>query len=374
MIRDVVDRGDLGARALPEVEGEVRRLFEARRLRAVAYGEPFATLWDAAGECVLGGKMLRPGLLLGAFDAIAADGEAQAGRPAAVRIAAGVELLHYAFLLHDDVIDGDLVRRGRPNLVGTILNQRDAAAPDLDQAACDGAGPGRRHWATTSGMLVGDMLLSDAHQVFARERLPTGARERLLELLDQVITASIVGEHLDVGLSDGMVPPELATTMLMTELKTAAYTFELPLRAAAILARSTPEVERLSAEAGRHLGVAFQLQDDLLSVFGRAEEHGKDPFSDLRERKETAIIAFARSTASWERIDAALARPVLGDEDARHVRALLVECGAERFTRSLVADEILASRELLASSAGLLPPDLLRFLADLTVSIEERRS
>lgn len=374
MMSGIVTTGFLDTVRQDEIEREIGGLLEARALRAAAYGDRFAELWSVALGCVLGGKLLRPRLLLGAFDALApTTGQDAVAREAALRIAAGVELLHYSFLLHDDVIDGDLLRRGRPNLIGTVLRERDPAAFD-SQARRDGdASPADLHWASTSGILMGDLLLSAAHQVFAREALPEPIRLRLLQLLDHTITESVAGEHLDVALSDGVVSSDLDTVLRMSRFKTATYTFELPLQAAAILAGAAPSTEDAIGAIGRHLGVAFQLQDDLLSTFGCAAEHGKDAFSDLREGKETAIIAYARMTSAWAGIEPVFGDPRLSEESGASVRELLVECGAEGFIRSLIEEQLRASSELVSSPGSAVPGALAGFFAHVAEAIEERR-
>ncbi|PRI11357.1 polyprenyl synthetase family protein [Leucobacter massiliensis] len=387
--------------ATDRIEREIAAAFAARRAQAESYGAPFARLWIHASECVAGGKLLRPRLLLGAFDALtghapepADPGDAgeqaspgnrttdaetlkrpapRRSREAALRVAAGVELLHYSFLLHDDVIDGDLLRRGRPNVIGAILHDGDPAAPG-GEGPCRSADERRLHWARTNGILLGDLLLSAAYQVFAREDLPHDTRLRLLDLVDRTITESVAGEQADVGLSDGFIAPELSTVLEMSRLKTASYTFELPLRAAALLAGAAPAAENAVGEAGRHLGIAFQLQDDLLSTFGCEAEHGKDAFSDLREGKETAIIAYARMTSIWPALEAGYGNPSLSIAEARAMRDSLAECGAEGFMRSLVQEQTQAAIDLLATQRAAIPDALARYLIELAGSLEGRRA
>ncbi|RGE20404.1 polyprenyl synthetase family protein [Leucobacter sp. wl10] len=358
-----------------DVKDEIRKLFDSRSLRAGKYGPLFVSLWKTASQRVTGGKLLRPRLLLGAFEALSATGEhGRAFRAAAVRIAAAVEVLHYSFLLHDDVIDGDLLRRGRSNLIGAVLEER-RAQRQVVRASADASADGRDlHWARTSGILMGDMLLSDAHQVFARESLPGPTRIRLLDLLEHTITESIAGEHLDVALCDGVTTPDLETVLAMTRLKTATYTFEMTLKAAAMLAGAARHVEDVVGDVGTRLGSAFQLQDDLLSTFGNASEHGKDAFSDLREGKETAIIAFARTTDRWQKIAPLFGDRELSATDAMQMRTHLSECGAEAFTRALVSDQLHATRSMLDSPETGIPGQLSRFLDQVVQKIEERQS
>ena len=379
------------------IERELGEMFAKRTAAAQAYGSEFAHLWSLAAEHVLGGKLVRPVLMVETYDALV-EGATQSApfqrsgvtasgvdqlppctdRATIIRLAAAVELLHYAFLLHDDVIDGDLVRRGRPNLIGTLLresSQRSERAADRPDA---GSTPDPRalHWARTGGMLMGDLLLADTHQIFARAELPHAVRGQMLDLLEHTITESIAGEQIDVGLCDGVIAPDLNTVLTMSAHKTATYTFELPMRAAAILTGVPQHLERALTAAGHHLGLAYQLQDDLISTFGDHEVHGKDAFSDIREGKQTAIISYARMTSVWPSIEADFGDPELTVETGARMRALLTECGAERFVRGLVEEQATALYEVLASAGNpqSIPPAARRVLLGLAAELEERRA
>lgn len=378
------------------VEQELSAIFHERKSVAAAYGSNFVRLWTVAGENVLGGKLVRPFLLVETYDALDAvetikpadQGNASGAsqqvpdlnetgceRETAIRIAAAIELLHYSFLLHDDVIDGDLMRRGRPNLIGSILVDAGVPSPSTDLRSDDaGASDASLHWARTGGILMGDLLLASTHQAFARAALPHAARLRLLDLLEHTITESVAGEQLDVGLGDGMISPDLTTILTMSAYKTATYSFELPLRAAAILAGASPHMETTLSRAGRHLGLAFQLQDDLLSTFGDPLEHGKDPFSDLREGKQTALIAYARMTNAWPSIEPVFGQVELSRNDGMHLRELLTDCGAQQFVQGLVDEQLRAFYELLGTATAEIPPRVRRVLLELAVRLEGRNS
>lgn len=362
------------------VERELAGLFARHSAAAQVYGAEFSHLWSLAARHAQGGKLVRPVLLLETYDALRRAQEVAIGavpastqlcagaqdRGEVLRVAAAVEALHYAFLLHDDVIDGDLVRRGRPNLIGELADAtRDRAR-----------GRGAQHWAESGGILVGNLLLAATHQLFARAEVPAEARVRLLDLLEHTIVETTAGEFADIGLGDGVITPDLSTVLTMTTRKTASYTFELPLRAAVILAGGSPELEDTLSSAGSHLGLAYQLQDDLLSTFGDAELHGKDPYSDLREGKQTAIVCFARMTSAWPSIEADFGNPQVSEETAEHMRSLLSECGAERFVQGLVEEQLTAFYEVLAggSDTEVIPAELRGVLIDLVARIEERQS
>ncbi|UYG15825.1 polyprenyl synthetase family protein [Brachybacterium huguangmaarense] len=337
----VPDLAETTAPALDEsLSAEIAQLMQPGAARMRTHGPEAAELWDEAVAALAGGKRIRPRLLVETYDALAPEGAAPAPRALALRVAATLEILHVALLLHDDVIDGDLTRRGRDNLIGS-LHRRTAARDDEHSL----------HRARSAAILVGDLLLALTHQSLARLPLATARRTSLLDLLDDALCETVAGEFLDVSLADGALDPDVSTVLEMTRSKTAAYSVELPLRWAAVLADADPATGWALARVGRHVGLAYQLQDDALSVFGDAACHGKDPFSDLREGKETAIIAYARTTGAWEGIRRHLGAPDLTEEQALTLQRLLVDCGARRHVEALTAIEMRAARALLADGA-----------------------
>lgn len=378
--RPAVERKRLVLRS--EIETELDLILNRHSRSAQAYGPEFTQLWALIARHLRGGKLLRPVLMLETYDAINRETQASSGnlvssddaentaalvpRAEVVRVAAAIEMLHYAFLLHDDVIDGDTLRRGHSNLIGDLANQTSA-----EHAACRAT-----HWASTGGILAGDLLLSAVHQIFARVSVPADMRIQLLDLLEHTIIETTAGEFVDVGLGDGVITPDLSTVLAMTTQKTACYSFEMPLRAAAILAGAPEYVEGALSTIGSHLGLAYQLQDDVLSTFGDAEIHGKDAFSDLREGKQTAIICFARMTSAWPSIEPMFGDPELSAEKATQIRDLLSRCGAEKFVLGLIGEQLTAFYEVLADGAGSakIPAEVRVVLLDLVSRIEGRQS
>ncbi len=158
------------------IEQALRHRFSERSAAAERYGSEFVGLWQAAEEHALGGKLIRPRLLLDLARALAPAPLTTDEMRSAIDVAAHVELLHFAFLLHDDVIDGDLMRRRRPNLIGALVAGRPAGPTEP-----------ALHWARSSAILLGDLLLSSAVLGFARAGVTDEARERLLGLLEETI-------------------------------------------------------------------------------------------------------------------------------------------------------------------------------------------
>ncbi|HEY2557533.1 MAG TPA: polyprenyl synthetase family protein, partial [Diaminobutyricibacter sp.] len=266
---------------------------------------------------------------------------------AAIELAVAFELLHTGFLLHDDVIDGDEVRRGVPNLVGEF--RADARRRAISEARA-------AQWGSTAAILAGDLLIHYAQSLVARLDVDHATRVALLDVLDDGLFVTAGGELADVAYSVGMSDARLTDVLAMTERKTAAYSFEAPLIAGAVLAEADHACTRALAEYGRRLGVAFQLGDDLLGTFGAEDVTGKSVIGDLRQGKETPIIAYARGTDEWAMIDLLLGRPDLGHDDAAALRAALERCGARAFVESLVADyvrEAVAALDVPAVPSGL---------------------
>ncbi|WP_344819711.1 polyprenyl synthetase family protein [Microbacterium soli] len=359
-----------------EVGPELRRLLAEREASALTHGDEFALLWRLAGEQIADGKMLRPRMLLRLHaalsdrpdPAVSSRCSDSAAPRTVLQLACAIELLHFAFLLHDDVIDGDLQRRHAPNLIARLQDQHPAPARGTNAAA--------RHWGCTGAILMGDLLLTEVHRIFALADLPAAVRTRMLRLLHSTISTTVAGELTDTALSDGVIADEPETVLRMTAEKTAAYSFALPLRLAVILAGRGEDLETVLATVSRALGLAYQVQDDALAMFGDGRSHGKDPCSDLREGKRTTLVAHARRTGAWEDIAPRFGAADLTEAEADAMRDRFRACGAEEFAHRLVAQQLARARAGIADAAraGLLPPPARAVLDDVVGLIDGRAS
>nr|WP_246318645.1 polyprenyl synthetase family protein [Leifsonia psychrotolerans] len=303
-----------------------------------------------------GGKRVRPALVLAAYAGFGGQDLALA-----MPVAVSFELLHTAFTIHDDVIDRDLTRRGLPNIAGTFQRRARELGASEDQSSV---------WATTAAILAGDLALSEAHRAIATLPVDVGARTQLLDLIDRSVFVSAAGELADVTNTVGQAAT-IEQVLSTLELKTAVYSFEAPLQAGAIVAGASPEALDALGQFGRLIGIAFQLTDDLLGVFGDAAVTGKSTASDLREGKQTTLIAFARTTAAWPEIDPLLGSPALTDAQADLVREHLRDCGALHATEDLIRDHV--SRAVGALDTPALPEAVRTILTDLVALATERR-
>ena len=167
-----------------------------------------------------------------------------------------------------------------------------------------GAGP--------AAILAGDLLIHYSQSLVARLDVDSSTRTALLDLLDRSVFVTAAGELADVSYSIGMSDALLTDVLAMTERKTAAYSFEAPLVAGALLAGADRTCIDALAEYGRRLGIAFQLGDDLLGTFGVEAITGKSVVGRPARRQERPrSSAYARGTDDWPQIDRLLGRPDL---------------------------------------------------------------
>ena len=168
-------------------------------------------------------------------------------------MAAAIEVLHTAMLVHDDLLDHDEVRRGRPNVAGATRAR--LAGPGLDERTVSDQ-------VLAAGLLAGDLAIASAFSLVVGAPADPAALLRVVGLLAEGIETTVVGELLDVTAS--LSSPRDVDALAVAELKTAAYSGALPLVVGAVLAGADEErIARLGA-VGSALGVAFQLTDDEL--------------------------------------------------------------------------------------------------------------
>ena len=319
-----------------EVASWIDAFFDERVSMASAHGRQYRSLWEAARHASEGGKKFRPALVLETYRELGGGDTGDA-----VRVATAFELLHTAFLLHDDVIDRDTVRRGRPNLVGAFaLDAADRGVSEEDAEL----------WGQASAILAGDLLIYSAQAMVARLNVAEQKRSSLLDLLDQCVFVTAAGELADVAFSTRVETPELSDVLAMTAWKTATYSFEGPLKAGAILAGAGADDLRTLGEFGSLVGVAFQLRDDILGVFGVEQLTGKSAISDIRRGKITPLVVYAQRTSHGAELNHILARSELCDTDGDVVRGILEQSGARAFVEEMISDYAERAIELIRSS------------------------
>lgn len=290
-----------------------------RRSNSAHIGCDYDGLVAGLEEFVLsGGKRLRPAFAYWGWRAVATDElDAQV-----LLLFSALELLHASALVHDDVIDGSATRRGRPTThVKFAALHRD------------------RRWRGSSdrfgmsaAVLLGDLALAWADDIVAGVDLSPDARHRVRRVWADIRTEVLGGQYLDI-VAEASGAESVSSAMTVNTFKTASYTVARPLQLGVAAAADRPDVQALFHEVGTDLGVAFQLRDDVLGVFGDPAVTGKPSGDDLRSGKRTVLLAEAVELAEQSDPAAAnLLRTSVGteltDTQVRDLRGAIEAVGA----------------------------------------------
>ncbi|QRV01753.1 polyprenyl synthetase family protein [Arcanobacterium phocisimile] len=297
----------------------LQELFDERISQAPS--PAYRELWVSLRDATHGGKLVRPLLVM-----IAATGGDLTAHPRRTQQAAfagaAFELLHSGFLIHDDIMDRDLIRRGTPTVAAHFRTlARSAGSSDCD------------HQGDATAIIVGDLALTGAYQLLARCEDKT---VDLIAVTDQAIRLTAEGQLLDIS-ADTIHHATTGDVLNVAYLKTSAYSFVAPLQCGMIIAEWAQSPTHHVTEGGRKLGIAFQLYDDILGVAGDIEVSGKSKDSDLLGRKHTLITRFAAQHPDWAQIWENLKD---GEDQAvlSHAREVLAQTDAIASTSQIAED------------------------------------
>jgi geranylgeranyl diphosphate synthase type I len=201
----------------------------------------------------------------------------------------------------------------------------------------------------SAAILIGDLALAWADDIVAGVDLPHDAYNRVRRVWTDIRTEVLGGQYLDI-VAEASADESIAAAMAVNTYKTASYTVSRPLQLGAAAAADRPDVHALFHKVGNNLGIAFQLRDDVLGVFGDPAVTGKPSGDDLRSGKRTVLLATALELA--DRSDAAAANLLrasvgtdLTDAQARELCGVIERVGA----LAAVEDQIAAlTRRALA--------------------------
>ncbi|MGH6655078.1 MAG: polyprenyl synthetase family protein [Actinocrinis sp.] len=322
---------------------------------------------DALREFLDGGKRMRPAFCYWGWRAA---GGAEENEPAAVRAAASLELLQASALIHDDYIDGSDTRRGAP-----AIHRR---FERLHRAGGWEGEPER--FGAAAAVLLGDITLTWCDELFTRCGLDAERIHRARPVFDLMRSEVMAGQYLDVlaqarGLSVSTPQETLERASTVLRYKSAKYTIERPLQLGAALATGVAHGP-LSAALSRYglpLGEAFQLRDDILGVFGDPATTGKPAGDDLREGKQTVLVALAAREAGESEGKAlrdGLGDPALDEAGVAGLRAIIAGTGALAEVEARIGD--LTRTALAALDEAPITAESREVLAQLAVAATAR--
>jgi geranylgeranyl diphosphate synthase type I len=261
------------------VTDRLRRYLHDRRTETAYIGTDYGDLIAALEDFVLsGGKRMRPAFAYWGWRAVAtAEPD-----PEVLLLFSALELLHACALVHDDVIDDSSTRRGRPTAhVHFAALHRD------------------RNWrgsadrfGISAAILLGDLALAWADDIVFGADIPPAAQRRVHRVWAEIRTEVLGGQYLDI-VAEASAAESIASAMNVDTFKTACYTVTRPLQLGVAAAADRPDVQAVFEQFGTDLGVAFQLRDDVLGVFGDPAVTGKPSGDDLRSGKRTVLLAEA---------------------------------------------------------------------------------
>jgi geranylgeranyl diphosphate synthase type I len=325
------------------VTDQLREYLETRRSDCAYIGTDYADLTAALEEFVLrGGKRLRPAFAYWGWRAVADPNEPVA--PSTLRLFAALELLHACALVHDDVIDDSATRRGLPTV------HRLFAQKHRDRSWSGSS----EQFGLSAAILLGDLALVWADDIVATADLSPDAQRRVQRVWSDIRTEVLGGQYLDI-VAESSGATTVASAMNVNTYKTASYTITRPLQLGVAAAADRPDVQAIFHEVGNDLGVAFQLRDDVLGVFGDPAVTGKPSGDDLRSGKRTVLLAEAIELAAKSDPGAAeLLRSSVGtelsDAQVRDLRRVIESVGALAAVEEHI--ELLTTRSLDAIDAA----------------------
>lgn len=259
-----------------------------------------------------------------------------------IKTSISIEFIHSFLLMHDDIIDRDEIRHG----VKTIhVRYGELAKKHFKKKDPE-------HFGNSMGIIIGDMMGALGNQVLFESKFPSELIIKALHKIQNIVTLTVIGESEDVFIENrGQATEE--EILRMYENKTAKYTIEGPLHLGAILAGSEGELMKILSAYAIPVGIAFQIQDDILGVFGQINKIGKPVGSDVRQGKQTILVVKALEKA--DKMEKAILQKCLGKKDlSQHeleeFRNIIISTGSLEYAKELATTLIAKGKKKLEKS------------------------
>ena len=340
------------------VQERIDEFLEERAPQLSAIAEEIDDFVGTSRDLLSGGKRFRALFCYWGWQAVStpgvgfdlADEAPERDLPAIVTAAAALEIFHAAALVHDDIMDNSDTRRGRP-----------AAHKRFEALHGENGWLGNpRSFGGSAGLLLGDLLLGWSDEVFdsALRSLPDPlASSAGRAEFNRMRTEVTVGQYLDIVEENAWRShPEselLPRAHRVIVYKSAKYSVEAPLAIGAALGGASEEQTASLRGFGLPLGVAYQLRDDLLGVFGDPAVTGKPAGDDLREGKRTVIIALARTALPANArtlLDELLGDPDLDAQQVQVLQGIIRESGAIDRVERIISHNVGLAKEALENA------------------------
>ncbi len=314
---EIMDPQEIMKTYKEKVEEYLREFFQNKRKELEHWSSREAC--EVLEEYTLrGGKRIRAILMILGYKLFGGDDEE------IIKAASSLELIQSYLLIHDDIMDESELRRGKAT-VHKIYE---------DFHLHRGYGGNPQRFGENMGIVLGDLANAYAIEILSSSDFSPERKIKAIEKLNEIIEYTGYGQIIDIysSMVDNFSEEDL---LLLHKYKTARYTIEGPLVMGSILAGYTGEgVEKFAIP----VGVAFQLQDDILGLFGSEEKLGKPVTSDLAEGKKTLLIIKALERGNKEQrreILSALGNPAVTMEQLERIREIVKNTGSLQYSMEL---------------------------------------
>lgn len=277
-----------------------------------------------------GGKKVRPALTSLGYK-IAGGREIKEVLPAGF----AVELMHNSLLIHDDFVDNDEIRRGKPTLHKVYLNKNG------------------EHYAVSMAIITADVGIFWANEILSGLDFAPKTVTKAVNLLNHFLLNTGYGELMDI---DFDYHPEISWNDILNIriYKTAYYTFVMPLTVGAVLGGASDALLENLEKFGLNVGLAFQLRDDVLGVFGDSDKTGKSSESDILEGKKTLLYFKALEFAKGS--DKEFLKKTYGhiknQAQVTKIRKIIKDCGALGYSEELAKNYVKKGKKFITAITG----------------------
>jgi geranylgeranyl diphosphate synthase type I len=259
-----------------------------------------------------------------------------------VEASMSIELTHIFLLIHDDIIDRDDFRHN----VETVHKRYEKLARRFYRKT------DAKHFGDSMAIVAGDIAAAFGNDIIFNSRFAPEKKQKALLRLQEIVVSTVSGEILDVVLEAKGKASE-KEILEVHRNKTAKYTVEGPLHLGALLAGADEKTLRVLSEYAIPVGIAFQIQDDILGAFGNEKKLGKPVCSDLREGKQTLLIAKALEFGN--RDDREYVKKILGNKDVsageiKRFRDIVRDTGSLAYSQNLAKKFVEDGKAAIAKS------------------------
>lgn len=321
------------------VDREIEIFFNSAIAEA-AKKDPFVTdtLKYAKQMTMAGGKRIRPALMYWGYMGSGGQEEEKI-----IKTCVAIELIHVFLLIHDDIIDRDQIRHGIDTMQEHYRKIGKRMFPGADHD----------HFGNSIAIIVGDMIGALGNQIIFDSQFPPELIMRALSHLQTIVSLTVIGQSKDIYMEYKKKATE-KEILSMYEYKTARYTIEGPLQMGAILGGASAEEIKNISQYSIPIGIAFQIQDDILGIFGTEKKIGKSIGADIKEGKQTLLLVKARELADKEQkevIEKCLGNKNLAKTEIIQFQDVIRDTGALSYAKQKAEDLIRQGKEGIEKSS-----------------------